>query len=434
MPRHPDCAALQVRADAVLAGGPGTFSKASSRYAEGLAPYALVRGEGAYVWGTNGQRYLDTVAALGAVLCGHAHPSITQAVIDQAWRGASLSMLHPLEVEVGEQLCAMLPGVEMVRFAKSGTDAVQMAVRLARAVTGHKHTVFLGYHGGGGDSYAITTDKSAGVLAQLAPYNHQVTWSTLDAVSPKAWEDLACIVTEVPALLWRTDPASYRWFLNRLQSLATIHGGLFVLDEIVTFPRWGTTGSAAEHYGITPDLTCVSKGIANGYPLAALCGKRAVMERFNAGDIFASWTFAGETTALAAARETLRLIETTDALITLDFHGTVLGTTLMHLLEEAHLPATLYGHPARLSVRWEDTPQASAAALRTLWLAELARLGVLWGIGVAFPMTCWDGTVMRHLLSSVEEACTTVAKALADDQVQERLPCPVITDVLSVRP
>lgn len=343
-------------------------------------------------------------------------------------------MLHPLEVAVAEQLCDMLPGADMARFARNGTDAVQMAVRLARAVTGHKHVVFLGYHGGGSDSYAITTDKSAGVLAQLAPYNHQATWTTLDSISPKAWEDLACVVTEVPALIWGTDPAMYSATLKSLQSIATTHGGLFVLDEIVTFPRWGTTGSAAEHYGVIPDLTCVSKGIANGYPLAALCGTREVMERFNVGDIFASWTFAGETTALAACKETLRLIQTTEVLAVLTRHGRTLGFTLMRLLEDYRLPAVLYGHPARLSLRWQDTPQASAAELRTLWLAEMARRGVLWGIGVAFPMTCWDDAVMTHLLPSVDEACATVAKAITDDAVRESLPCPVITDVLSVRP
>jgi glutamate-1-semialdehyde aminotransferase len=429
---HPACAALKGRAEAVLAGGPGTFSKHASRYPEGLAPYALVSGEGAYVTGSNGETYLDTVAALGANLLGYTQPEITLAVTQQVIEGASFSMLHPLEVAVGEQLCRMLPCAEQVRWARNGTDATIMAARLARAITGHKHIVWAGYHGGGNPDYGITTEKAAGILATIAPYNHQVTWDTVESIPAHVWGDLACIVTEVPALAWETPASHYSNMLAKMQAQAHGCDALFVLDEVVTFPRFGTSG-AQGLYGVTPDLACVSKGIANGWPLAALVGKRQYMERFNVGDIFASWTFAGETTALAAAQETLRIVQETDAIATLQRHGEAVGTGLRDLFKDYALPATVYGHPARIAVKWRDVPEATAAELRTLWLAEMARRGVLLGIGVLFPMAAWQPSDVALILDSAASVCEVMTQAIARGRVAAALPCPVMTDVLSVR-
>jgi glutamate-1-semialdehyde 2,1-aminomutase len=310
-----------------------------------------------------------------------------------------------------------------------------MAARLARAVTGHKHIIWAGYHGGGNPDYGITTDKPAGILATIAPYNHQVTWGTFEKIPPYIWDDLACIVTEVPALAWGMPGEHYRTMLEKMQARAQDCNALFVLDEIVSFPRFGASG-AQGLYGVTPDLACVSKGLANGWPLAALVGKRPYMERFNQGDIFASWTFAGETTALAAAAETLRLVQETDAIATLQRHGQAVGDGLRALFKDYALPATVYGHPARIAVKWQDIPGiggASAAELRTLWLAEMARRGVLLGIGVLFPLACWQPSDVALILARAATVCEVMSVAIARGTVREALPCPVITDVLSVR-
>ena len=424
--RHPECHRLQIDAESVLAGGPGTFSKASTRYPEGAAPYALVSGEGAYVTGSNGRLYLDTVAALGAVVLGHSHPAVVEAVCAQAQRGASFSMVHPLEISVAQTLCAMLPCAEMVRFARNGTDVTNMAVRLARAITGKKHVIFLGYHGGGADAYAITTDKRAGVLEALAPYNHQATWGTLETIPPAAWKDLACLMTEVPALAWGRPADEYTRQLRALQHEAHSVGALFVLDEVVTFPRWGVSG-AQGLYGVIPDLTCVSKGLANGFPLAALAGQRQYMERLNDGDIFASSTFAGETTALAAATATLRCMRDTDAVARIWRYGQVLGEGLQALAQQHAVPMTVFGHPPRLGIRWPSVE------LRTLWLQEMAKRGVLWGIGVCFPMACWGADETACLLKAAAQTCALMARAIAKDRVAQAITCPLITDVLTVR-
>ena len=423
---------LTQRAASVLAGGPGTFSKAPSRYPQGLAPDALVRGEGCYVYDTDGRKWLDPVAALGPVLLGHAHPAVNAAIVAQLACGTSFSMLHPLEVEVAGLLCDVLPCAEMVRFARNGTDVTNMAVRLARAVTGKAHAIFVGYHGGGMDSYGITTDRTAGILPQLAPYNHQTTWGDLSTVPRHAFDNLACIMAEVPSFPWGASDDGPRKTLEMYRDMAHAHGALFVLDEIVTWPRYSLHG-AQEIYGVIPDLCMVSKAIANGLPLAALVGQRAYMEHLNSGKIFASYTFAGETTALAAAKAVIIVLRDTDALANLHQQGQRLGDGLLDLFYD-DLPAYLLGNSSRMAVRWQDVPGvATALELRTLWLAEMARRGILWGIGVCFPMACWQDDDTQTILTAAKEVCNLIAHALATERVQEALPCTVVQDVLAVR-
>lgn len=420
------------RAQRVLAGGPSTFSKHHLRYPAGIAPSALVSGEGCYVTGTDGRMYLDTVAALGPIILGYGHAAVTEAVVAQVQHGTCFSMLHPLEAEVAELLCALLPCAEMVRFMRNGTDATNAAVRLARAVTGHKHVVFAGYHGGGMDSYGITTDRSAGILPQLAPYNHQVAWSDLATIPRHAFDDLAAIMVEVPPMPWGSPDKAVAEMLRTYADTAHAHGALFVLDEVVTFPRYSIHG-AQDVYGVTPDLCCVSKAIANGLPLAALVGQRQVMEELNSGKIFISYTFAGETTALAACKATLETLRDTDALTNLYRQGQRLGDELQTLFQRYELPVQLWGHPTRLSVRWQDVPQATSLELRTIWLAEHAKRGILHGTGVIVPMTCWTERETTYLLDTAEQVCVMMAHAIVTDTVRQTLCCPVIENVLSVR-
>jgi glutamate-1-semialdehyde aminotransferase len=433
MPTHPNSNALWKRAQRVLAGGPGTFSKHWERYPQGIGPFALVSGESCYVTGDDGRQYLDTIAALGPILLGYGHPDVSKAVQEQASCGTSFSMVHPLEIAVAELMCDMLPCAEMVRFCRNGTDATGMAVRLSRAITKHQHAVFVGYHGGAMDSYGITTDKCAGILPQLAPYNHQVTWDTIADIPKRSFDDLACIMVEVPALAWGTSWSHYRDTLLMLQEMAHECDALFVMDEVVSFPRCDA-GGAQRFYNVVPDLTCVSKGIANGMPLAALVGKRCYMERFDAGDIFASWTFAGETTSLAAAQVTLGLARWHGALEPIHAHGQKIGDGLRALFLEYGIPAQVYGHPWRIAVKWHHLSGiATAEELRTIWLSEHVKLGILHGIGVIFPMSCYDDYIVDFILYSAKTCCEIIQKAIQCSDVRDYIDCPIIGDVLSVR-
>ena len=430
MAQHPECIKWRQRGEQVLAGGPGTFSKHPSRYPQGIAPFALVAGEGCWVIGSNGQAYIDTVAALGAITLGYNYPVVTRAIVEQAARGCSFSMVHPLEIEVGEMLCDMIPGAEMIRFCRNGTDATHTAVRLARAITGKRHVLFIGYHGGGGDSYGSTTDKQAGILPSIHDYNHQKTWESWQSIDPDIWDDLACIMTEVPALPWEIPSLEYKEKLAAMAHIAHSRGALMILDEVVSFPRAGLEGSQGV-YGEIPDITCISKGIANGMPLAAVVGKREYMERLNHGDIFASWTFAGETTALAACKATLELIRKPHIIQSWHNYGRQYGNALADLL--CGTGGKVYGHDWRIVVRWNDIGGVNGNVLRTLWLQEHAKHGVLNGIGAIFPMVCWDDHILEKLISTASNVSGIIRESLRTGKIQEIIECPVIEDVIRAR-
>ena len=436
MQRDPRCTDLLERATKVLAGGPGTFSKHWEKYPEGLAPVGAVSGEGAYIVGTNGRVYLDTVAALGPVLLGYGHPLVDDALLAQLKRGTSFSLLHPLEVEVGELLCTIMPTIDAVRWCRNGSDATGAAVRLARAMTGKQTVLCCGYHGASSnDWYAVTTDKPAGVLAVNAQYCFQIPFGDFSGVSPAMLDDLAAVIVEVPPFRWtgaaQASPEECA-ALRRFQTLAHEHGALFILDEVITMLRYGLSG-ASGYYGLSPDLVTGGKALANGLPLAVLGGTAATMRRFDDGDLFCSYTYAGETTALAACKAVIGVLRDTEALATLWTMGTRLGHGLVDLFAKYALPAEVWGNAARISVRWQDTGEATATHLRTIWLAEHARRGILHGIGVIFPQAIWRSTEVTRLLEAAEATCVIIRDLLASKTACDYAACPPINPVITAR-
>ncbi len=425
MPQPPSVPSLTHRAARVLAGRPATYSKSPQRYPAGLAPEALVRGAGAYVWSPDGRRWLDTVAALGPILLGYGHPAVDDAILEQLAHGTSFSLMHPIEVEVAELLCDLVPGAECCRFARNGKDVTEAAVRLARFVTGRRHVVFCGYAGGFSD-YLITTDHPGGILAHLCQFNHQVAWNDIAALRDLVEvyrNDVAAILFEVPPEPPERTPedtaTTLRWYVDTAHQARA----LAVCDEIVTGLRYGLGGAQAL-YGVQADLA-----------LAALTGPRDLLQHCASGDVFVSTTFGGETTALAAARAVLVTLRDTDALATLRMHGTRLLEGLRGLFHEYALPAAVWGNYARIAVRWADAEDGhgTAAALRTLWLAEMARRGILLNTGVILPMTCYTTIETQALLTAAEAVCALMRQALDGCGVAAALPCAVLGDVLRVR-
>ena len=434
--QHPQCAALWARAEHVLGGGPATLSKLPQRYAYGVSPMLLTAGDGAYVTCPDGQRYVDCVAALGPVLLGHNHPAVTEAVWSQSELLACSTLSTPLEIEVAELLCAMIPGAEMVRFASNGADVCNAAVKVARYVTGKRHIVFTGYHGGH-DSYLATTDKRGGLLAELVPYNHQIPfgdWPALGTLLDRIGGHLAAVMVEVPPVAWGQDPQQVTESLLTYRALARDCGALFLVDEVVTGFRYALGGAQA-YYGVQGDLSCWSKGLANGYPCAALTGPRDLMRVFDGGAIFLSTTFGAQPVGLAAAKATLTTLRETDALAQLHRHGQALGEAVQRSLAQWSLPATLRGTGARFVVDWQGVPGvATLAELRTLWLQELVTHGVLAGVPW-LPMAAYTDALVTAVHQAVQAACEVIADVGVAGRtlIADALHVPTITDVFEGR-
>lgn len=297
---HPNAEAWWARAEQVIPLGTQTFSKTPSQFVRGVTPIFLKGGRGAHVWDLDGHRYLDYPMALGPVLLGYAEPTIDNAVKAQLEDGITFSLPHPLEVEVAERIVRLCPGVDMVRFGKTGSDAVSAAVRAARAITGRDRVVVMGYHGWH-DWFIGSTTRAAGVPAAVRALTSVVPFNDLDAARDAlAGADVAAVVLEpsggaVPA------PG----YLQALLDLAHERGTLVVFDEVITGFRLAP-GGAQERYGVQADLVAYGKALGNGMPISAVGGRAELMRVF--GEIFYSGTHGGEALSLAAARAVLDTI------------------------------------------------------------------------------------------------------------------------------
>jgi glutamate-1-semialdehyde 2,1-aminomutase len=284
--------AIYTRAVDSIAHGALTNSKRPECLVKGIYPTHLAMGRGCYVWDTRGTRYVDYICGLGSNLLGYGVEEISQAIYAEAMTGCTLSLGSPIEVDTAELLKGMFPFIDKVRFLKTGTDACNAAVRIARAATGRKLVLSDGYHGWG-DEFVALTPPALGVAVE----------SRIEPISAQHFGEVAAVIVEPVNLDSSPERISY---LQRLRELCTQNGALLIFDEVITgfrYPKW----SVANYHGVTPDLICLGKAMANGMPLSAVGGKSEIME---CGEYFVSSTFAGETCSLAAAKSTLRLLQT----------------------------------------------------------------------------------------------------------------------------
>ena len=287
------------RAKAVIPVASQTFSKNFWYWPVPVSPVYLQSGSGAHVRDVDNNWFLDFVMGLGVVTLGYCYPAVDDAIREQLQLSISFSLPHPLEVELSELLTEIIPCAEMVRFGKTGSCVTEAAVRLARAYTGKKYIVYRGYHGTH-DFYACITDRSLGTLPELAGYMLPFEYNNLNSVLAQFDlhpDDVAAVIME-PIIVKEPIPG----FLEDIRDICHQNGALLIFDEMVTGFRW-SLGGAQEFFAVTPDLSTFGKGIANGMPLAALAGRREVMQRME--DIMISTTFGGETLSLAAAKVTV---------------------------------------------------------------------------------------------------------------------------------
>jgi glutamate-1-semialdehyde 2,1-aminomutase len=296
------------RARRVIPGG--VDSPVRSFSAVGGTPFTAVRGEGPWLYDVEGRRYLDLISSYGAVLLGHAHPAVVEAVSAAAANGTTFGVPSTGEVELAEAICARVPGCEQIRLVSSGTEAAMSAIRVARGATGRDRLVkFDGcYHGhsdsllaGGGSGVAMlglpgSVGVPAGAVADtvVAPYN----------VVPTLDESVAAVIVEpVAANMNLVAPAE--GFLAGLRQACDAVGALLIFDEVITGFRLGQAGASAV-FGVLPDLWCFGKVIGGGLPVGAFGGSSAVMANLAPdGPVYQAGTLSGNPLATAAGRAVL---------------------------------------------------------------------------------------------------------------------------------
>jgi len=308
---------LYERARGLIPGGVNSPVRAMGSI--GREPIFIERGEGAYVWDVDGNRYLDWVCSWGPLILGHAHPGVVEALREAAERGSGYGAPTEGEVELAAEVVERFASVEMVRMTNSGTEASMSAIRLARAATGRDPIVkFAGaYHGhvdgllaeAGSGMATAGVPASPGVTEAQAADTAIVPWNDPAAVEKAVSErrPAAIICEPVPANMGVVPPEP--GFLERLRELASESEALLILDEVISGFRVAR-GGAQELLGVEADLTVMGKVIGGGLPAAAYGGRRELMERVApAGDVYQAGTLSGNALAVAAGLATLRELD-----------------------------------------------------------------------------------------------------------------------------
>ena len=382
------------RSDRILAAA-STFSKVSC-FGNGDTPFALVRGEGACVWDVDGNRYLDYMIALGCQTLGHRHPAVDQAIAEQLKSGISHSLPTLLEIEIAERLAERIPCAEMVKFGKNGNDATSAAVRLSRYVTGRNSVLFAGYHGWQ-DWYICKTSKNGGIPACVGDYSHRFVFNNRESIEElveRLGGDVACIITEPISPREMPAPGFMEW----LRRFTEEKGIMLIFDEVVTGFRFHRGGGQAL-LGVTPDLACFSKAMANGMPLSAVVGRKDIMSRF--GEIFYSLTNAGETLSLAACGAVMDVHDEVDVAGFLFRQGAKLRQGLTRRIESRGLSDRigLIGHDCRLLTTFfrpgGEPHDPSDDLLR--WVRLCAENGILTNGGLFLSLAHTDEVIEETL-------------------------------------
>jgi len=412
---------LFARAQDVIPGGVNSPVRAFTSV--GGSPYFVERAEGAHVWDVEGRRYLDLVQSYGAIIAGHAHPVIVEAVQRAAADGTSYGAPTEREVLLAEAICARVPSVELVRLVSSGTEATMSAVRVARGHTGRDKVVkFAGNYHGHGDLLlaeagsglaALGLPGSAGVTAAavqdtiVAPYN-QV---------PELDEDTACVIVEpVAANMGLVPPVD--GFLKGLRAECDRVGALLIFDEVITGFRVAF-GGAQELNGITPDLSTFGKVIGGGLNIGAYGGRRDVMQQVAPlGHVYQAGTLSGNPLATAAGLAALSLLDRA-AYATLAATASHLAEVLQAALVDAGITAvvpradSLVGlfFCAEEPVDYPSAQRTDAPTYAAFFHAMLSR-GVALAPGayeVMFPGLAHTGAVIDEIGEVAREAAATLA-------------------------
>lgn len=376
----------------------GAVNSPARAYGKVGLPYPLfmVRGQGAYLWDADGNRYIDYLAAFAAGILGHAHPEIVETVARAAAEGTLYGTPTPYEVELAERLHAAIPSLERVRLVSTGTEAVMSAVRVARAFTGRTKIVkFEGcYHGhsdlalirAGSGPATLGRPDSSGIPASTAaevislPYNDP---GALEAALERWGDQVAAVLIE-PIVGNMGIVLPEPGYLEAVRDLTHRHGALLIFDEVITAFRV-TYGGAQDLLGVRPDLTTLGKAIGGGLPLAAYGGRADVMDQVAPlGPAYQAGTLAGNPLSVRVALKALDILSRPGVYEELDRKA-------RYLAEGLEAAARHYGFPVRVNrmasgftLFFTDVPvrdfasaQTASEALFARFFREMLRRGVL---------------------------------------------------------
>lgn len=443
----------QERLIKVIPGGAHTYSRGFDQFPSNV-PHILERGEGAYVWDPEGKRYLDYGMGLRAVTLGYAYPSVAEAACREIMKGNNLTRASTTELEAAELIVNLIPSAEMVKFAKNGSNVTTAAAKMARAYTGRTYICvprqqpFFSFD----DWFIGSTQLKKGIPPQHSTSTLVFDYgdiSSLQALFDAYPGEIAGVMLEPATTLTPCGQPckhilSYENscsgctfkpdnFLHKVQAVCRANGALFILDEMITGFRWHLRG-AQTYFGVEPDLSTFGKGMANGFSVAALVGRRDIMDVGSISTAGAERTFllstthGGEMSSLRAFIETVKVYKEKNVCQHHWHYGEKLRSGLLELAREFGISDQfgVDGPPISMNFATRDKSGSLSLAFRTLFSQEMARNGVLMS-WIAVSLS--HGEVELQLtLEAARKALQVYSRAL-NDGVEKYLEGPAVKPV-----
>jgi glutamate-1-semialdehyde 2,1-aminomutase len=410
----------------------------SSQFRFGVSPTPLVfeRAEGAYLYDIDGNRLIDYYMALGPMILGHTPADVIEAARAQLERGLLYGGQSELEFEAARLVCEMVPCAERVRFASSGSEAVQLALRLARAATGRNVVLkFEGHYHGWLDSVLWSVGTPAGNMGpesqptpfagsqgqdlQAGAHVEVLSWNRPEQVVERlARGDVAAVIME--AIMCNSGGIlPLPGYLEAVREACTKAGTVLIFDEVITGFRVAP-GGAQQRVGVTPDLATFAKAIANGFSVAAVAGRADIMDRLAQGGIVHGGTYNAQPVAMAATIATLRRLASPGTFEAMERRGQRLMDGIQQALQEAGVTATVTGLPQifhvgfglqKPAVNYRDVLAVDRQAYVRLTTALLERGVRALERGSWFLSTEHDDEIVETTIGIFREAVTELRKA-----------------------
>lgn len=417
---------LRQKANFYIPGGSHTYSKGDDQFPQ-LSPHSIVRGKGARIWDVDGNEFVDWGMGLTSVILGHAYDEVNEAVKAEMDNGINFIRPSYLEAEVAEIVSSQIPSAEMVKFAKNGSNATTAAIKLARAFTGNDIVLrcvdqpFFSID----DWFICDTQIDRGIPKNFHPLTKQFQYNNIESLRKQIDtykpQGIACVILEPAAI---EEPAGN--FLQLVREECSRHGIVLIFDEVVSGFRFHPKG-AQYLYGVTPDLSCFGKAIANGFSASALVGKRDIMSlggiSHDSERLFLlSTTYGGETHHLRAIQKTIEILNRDDYAVTRHIWsvGKRLKEEFNNLSRSLGIEKQAYmgGIDCRPYFVFLDPFGNPDNNLRTLFVQEMIKCGILvQGISPSFSHQ--EDEVVQTV-SAFKFSLQTLSAAIAAGDVSTR--------------
>ena len=428
MPTYEESTKHLIRAEKTIPLGSQTFSKSRTQYPVGVSPLYASKVKGAHLWDIDGNKYIDLVSSLASITLGYNDKGVSTAVKKQLKQAINMSLPGKLEVEVAELMTALVPSAEMVRFGKNGSDATSAAIRLARAYTGHDHVIVCGYHGWQ-DWFIGSTTRNKGVPKSVSALTHKFEFNNIHSLEV-LFDELG---SNVAALIMEPMNAPYPnpGFLDSVKRITHANGAVLVFDETITGFRFAA-GGAQELFGVTPDLSTFGKGMANGFPISAITGRREIMKEME--EIFFSGTFGGELLSLAAARHVLERFRNEDIAQQLSNNGAQLAEGTSGLIQGLGLSdfLSLSGHPTWTFLNWRPTNAYSVDEIKTYFMQLVFERGLL-VLGTHNTTLAHTPRIQSRILDIYSEVFGEVRESISEGTLRKKLKVSPLEPLFKVR-